>query len=423
MQKLTAGSNVALANQTRTTVTINWSPEKIAGYDVDASAFLLTAQGKVRFDADFIFYNQPQAADGTVRISGGGTQSFFDIQLERLPSPIEKISFALTIHGPGTFAQAKSLFIQVDGEVQFAPDHTIMTEGALILGELYRHKGEWKFRAVGQGFNGGLAPLASHFGVDVGEESSSSKPSTSQPAATSLETKLISLKKEAPQLVDLAKKAQVILKKKGLDEHIAAVGLCLDTSYSMSGMFGNGTVQTVIERVMGLGINFDDNGAIDVFGFHDQAKDLGELEPKNFRDAAQWVLKKTGMGGTSYAPAIQTIMNHYGFSLDQKVATNTGTIPAYILFVTDGDCSDHSETERLIRAASHYPVFFQFVGVGGGGFNFLERLDDMSGRFIDNANFFSVENPANISESELYDRMMVEYPEWVKEAKMKGLIN
>ncbi len=264
----------------------------------------------------------------------------------------------------------------------------------------------------------------------------------------SVEKKLEKYGKNAHELLPLAKKAEVLLKQKGLGDHVAAVALVMDVSGSMSGMFQDGTVQTVIERVMGLGLNFDDNGAIDIFAFSDKAYDLGEMTPDAFKTAAQWILKQVRMGGTNYAPAIRQVMEHYGYAvpggsgggggflsrifgssskptqeLQQKPqARLPADYPAYVLFVTDGDAMDRGAAEKAITEASRYPMFFQFVGIGGSSFSFLDKLDNMGGRFIDNANFFAVSNPASTSDSELYSKMMGEYPDYLKAARAKKLI-
>jgi len=206
----------------------------------------------------------------------------------------------------------------------------------------------------------------------------------------------------------------------------------MDVSYSMDSMFRDGTVQRIIERVMGLGLNFDDNGAIDIFAFQSSAYDLGELTPQKFKNAAQWILARVSMGGTNYAPAIRQVVEHYGYGQSKRgllgsvFGSGRGALPAkyptYVLFVTDGACGDESEARTAIREASHFPIFFQFVGIGSSSFGFLEELDDLDGRLIDNANFFSVRDPNVVTEDQLYSKMMAEYPGWLNLAKGQNLI-
>ncbi len=92
-----------------------------------------------------------------------------------------------------------------------------------------------------------------------------------------------------------------------------------------------------------------------------------------------------------------------------------------MLFVTDGDNHDPPEAEKAIVQASKSPIFWQFVGIGKGKFSFLEKLDTMSGRFIDNANFFALNDIGSISDDELYKRMLTEFPSWLREARHKKL--
>lgn len=237
-------------------------------------------------------------------------------------------------------------------------------------------------------------------------------------------------KKAPPQLVSLAKTAKVVLEKRKLDQHVAAVGLCMDISGSMQHLFTGGVVQGIIERVMGLGLNFDDNGAIDVFAFGLEGHNLGEFKATDFGGAADRILKATGLeAGTRYAPVIRLVLNHYGFKTGGLLSGLFGGAkpaprkdPVYMLFVTDGENSDQAEAKKAIIDASKHPVFFQFIGIGAAGFKFLRELDTMEGRFIDNANFFEVRDPTAIAESELYEKMTAEYPSWIQLAKEKNLI-
>jgi len=91
----------------------------------------------------------------------------------------------------------------------------------------------------------------------------------------------------------------------------------------------------------------------------------------------------------------------------------------YVIFITDGDNADHSATEKLIREYSSKGMFIQFVGIGSAGFNFLQKLDDMQGRTLDNVDFFSVRDIDSMDSKELYSKLLVEFPEWVNAAKSK----
>ncbi|WP_049581076.1 TerD family protein, partial [Streptomyces sp. SBT349] len=151
--------------------------------DVDASALLL-ASGRVRSDADFVFYNQPRHASGAVRYEGKQPQgaSVTDrlaVDLATVEPGIEKVALVASADG-GTFGQVPGLHIRLldaDGGAEVARfDAEATSETAFVLGELYRRQGAWKFRAVGQGYDSGLAGLATDFGISVDEEPSAPPP-------------------------------------------------------------------------------------------------------------------------------------------------------------------------------------------------------------------------------------------------------
>lgn len=143
--------------------------------DADASALLLVG-GKVRSDGDFVFYNQPAHSSGAVRhegkrTAGGRVTDTLLVDLARVEPGIETVIVAASSDG-GAFGRVPDLYIEVKDAASGAAaarfDSTgATTETAFVLGEFYRRQGAWKFRAVGQGYNGGLGPLARSFGVNV----------------------------------------------------------------------------------------------------------------------------------------------------------------------------------------------------------------------------------------------------------------
>lgn len=97
-------------------------------------------------------------------------------------------------------------------------------------------------------------------------------------------------------------------------------------------------------------------------------------------------------------------------------------MPVYILFISDGGIYKDKKIKTIIEKAAHGPLFWQFVRIGGRNYGILEKLDTMKGRFVDNANFFSLDDIDSISDEELYDRLMNEFPVWIKEAKNKHIL-
>ncbi|MBX8464002.1 MULTISPECIES: TerD family protein [unclassified Deinococcus] len=187
---LQKGGNISLskqdANLQRILVGLGWDPRNTDGqaFDLDASAFLLTAGGRVRGDHDFIFYNQLRSAEGSVEHTGDnrtgvgdGDDESIRVDLTKVPAEIEKIAVAVTIDQADArrqnFGQVGGAFIRILNEdngqelTRYDLGEDFSTETAVIFGEIYRHGGEWKFRAVGQGFAGGLGPMARNYGVNV----------------------------------------------------------------------------------------------------------------------------------------------------------------------------------------------------------------------------------------------------------------
>ena len=187
---LQKGGNVNLSkeapNLKKIIIGLGWDPRSTDGatFDLDGSAFLLKNDGKVRGDSDFIFYNNLKSTDGSVVHTGDnqtgegeGDDERLEIDLTRVPADIERISITVTIHDADArrqnFGMVSKAFIRclnAEGEKEIARydlSEDSSTETAMIFGEIYRYNGEWKFKAIGQGFNGGLGPLARSFGVNA----------------------------------------------------------------------------------------------------------------------------------------------------------------------------------------------------------------------------------------------------------------
>lgn len=155
-----------------------------AGFDLDATAFLLAKSGKVRNDSDMIFYNCKKSLDGAIihhgdnqTGAGAGDDESISIDLSRVSSDVEKIAICVTIHQAEerrqNFGMVASAYVRCVNEegnseiVKYDLSEDASVETAMIFGEVYRHNGDWKFKAIGQGFKGGLGPLARNFGVNI----------------------------------------------------------------------------------------------------------------------------------------------------------------------------------------------------------------------------------------------------------------
>ncbi|OHC12974.1 MAG: tellurium resistance protein TerA [Pseudomonadales bacterium GWC1_66_9] len=182
MTTLSPGANAPLARGPLT-ATVSFTPA--AGADLDVSAFLLGANGKVRGDADMCFFGQTLVANGAVQLSQSAPgRVVFSLNLDRLDAAVEKVALTATIYeNKARFAAFPHLTLSVSGGIEAPIPTQGMQETALILGEFYRREGAWKFRCVAQGFAGGLEPLATHFGVEIAAPTAS-PPATPAPVPT-----------------------------------------------------------------------------------------------------------------------------------------------------------------------------------------------------------------------------------------------
>lgn len=171
----------------------------------DFSCFRLYANGKTRRDEDFVFYGQLHNEDSSIGLAAAGQEAKFKVNLPRLGGEVEKIAFAVTSEFPST-ASLKSLELEIEAAgsaiVRLKSDLAGRDEAALIIGELYRRSGQWKFRFVDQGFRGGLKPLAEMYGVDVADDAP--PPKKEEPPAKPVNLSKVVLTKAKPT-VDLSK--------------------------------------------------------------------------------------------------------------------------------------------------------------------------------------------------------------------------
>lgn len=436
MQELSRGARLALApDLTQGELRVSLA---LRGLTLDYACFATDAAGKLVDDRYMTFFNQPVTPCGGIGLARQGQAvDGFVFRLAMLPPKVERVVITASIDGGGVLSQLAHGQVGLHGAgaeiARFAfTGRDFAQEQAVMLGEFYRRDGGWRFMAVGQGFNGGLPALVRHFGADVAQDAAPA------PAAPS-----ISLEKrveaKAPQLVSLVKSAGVSLAKVGLQGHRARVCLVLDISGSMSGLYRKGLVQRFAERILALGCRFDSDGDIDVFLF---GKNVHQPEPMGLSNWTGYVEKVIDRhpleGDTRYGAAMAAVRRHYfpDAAGGERTSLHAAPLPVYVMFLTDGSTSDQPMTERQLRWSSREPIFWQFMGIGKGkkskskrlvdfadsDFPFLEKLDELSGRLIDNADFFSVASPDEHSDSALYDLLMTEYPAWIGQARRHGLL-
>ena len=174
-------------NLSKILVGLGWDVKKYDGgydFDLDASAFLVGTSGKVRRDEDFVFYHNLRHSSGAVEHTGDnrtgageGDDEVIRVDLKRLPADIDRVAFTVTIYEAEerrqNFGQVSNAYIRILDEttgeelIHYDLGEDFSIETALVIGELYRHSGEWKFNAIGSGFKGGLRALCLNYGVNV----------------------------------------------------------------------------------------------------------------------------------------------------------------------------------------------------------------------------------------------------------------
>ncbi len=240
----------------------------------------------------------------------------------------------------------------------------------------------------------------------------SAMPTPSTGKKVSLEKKLQS---GAPHLVSLAKPLELQLEKHHLQDCVARVGLVLDISGSMSSRYRDGTVQDIVNKTLPLAVQFDDDGELDCWYYGSRFKRMPSVNMQNYTSAvpSDWEDLMSNLGyGNDEPKVMQDVIKEY----------KSGRLPAYVLFITDGGVGSAGQIKKLMKEASYYPIFWQFVGVGGSSYGVLEKLDTMDDRYVDNANFFALDDFKTVSNSELYDRLLKEFPLWLNEIRRKGMI-
>lgn len=230
----------------------------------------------------------------------------------------------------------------------------------------------------------------------------------------------LNLSKEESQInLDLRKKEVVslCLEKPILQTQKSRVAVVMDYSGSMRSKFRDGTVQAVLERLFPLAIQFDDNGEMELWLFENSFRRMPNITMENYYGYVQREILNKGysMGGTEYAPVMSDVVKKY-------IKEEPAQIPDYVIFITDGNNFDKAKTKEVITEASKHPIFWQFVGIGDEEFGFLQRLDNLNGRYVDNADFFALNDFNEISDNELYHRILTEYPEWLAMPEVKAMI-
>ncbi|MCX5334870.1 VWA domain-containing protein [Streptomyces sp. NBC_00140] len=233
---------------------------------------------------------------------------------------------------------------------------------------------------------------------------------------------LTKVEETAPALVSLYKSAGVSLRKHGLDGLRAAVYLVVDYSGSMKPYYKDGSVQALADRVLGLSAHLDDDGTVPVVFFSTEVDAETEIALADHQGKIERIVAGLGhMGKTSYHLAMDAVIDHYLDSGSRE--------PALVVFQTDGGPINKLAAERYLCKAARLPLFWQFIGFGDAKskqFDYLRKLDELAvpdKRVVDNAGFFHAgAEPRKVSDTELYDRIVGEFPKWLVAARAQGII-
>ncbi|HEK9102868.1 TPA: VWA domain-containing protein [Bacillus pseudomycoides] len=219
----------------------------------------------------------------------------------------------------------------------------------------------------------------------------------------------ITLRKEA---------VRVVLEKKKLTGVVAKVAFVLDISGSIRTLYKNGTVQEVVERVLAVASQFDDDGSLDIWVYDNEFSRLPSVTEKDFANYVEnHILNNNSIhkfGRNDEPQVMEDIIKKY--TIEEKSEE-----PAFVIFINDGGCK--KGIQKPVVFSSNQPIFWQFVGIGNGKFDVLRKLDEMEGRFIDNANFFYIRDIEKTTDETLYNNLLNELPTWIKEAKEKRILS
>ncbi|QHE72663.1 vWA domain-containing protein [Rhodococcus sp. WAY2] len=432
MTSLTRGANSPIDTAT-TTVEVTGARQGT----VDLFVFQLGADLKVRTDADLVFFNNPSTPEGAVTLTGGQVT----LHLAAVPAAIDTLAVAVALdeNVPGSLAGVPGLSVTLTqaGGTSFAiPAEGLTTERSAVLLEVYRRNGSWKVRNRSAGWSGGLDALVTEHGVSVDETPAQApEPAQSAVAAATSATvdgdgvrtvpgeATLSLVKREKLNLQKREVAKVLLSKRAANP-VGRVVLVMDNTGSMSKRYRSGEVKRIIERMVPVATQLDSDGNLEAYAY---AQRFVKLPDVTVADADTWVntyvhlhgrhegIDFDAIGGTNNEiPIMEEIIG----TLDKATA-----VPTLVLFFTDGGFNARAQITALMRTASAFPAFWQFIGIGKSSFGVLEKLDTLTGRLVDNAGFFAVENVDKLTDTALYELLLGEYPDWLRAARQARVLS
>lgn len=431
-----------------------------APLEIDVGCFGLDDAGKLSDERYFIFYNQTQSPEGGILLHRGAATGAvrFHLRLDQLPPHIAKLSFTASIDGTRTMQELTKghvcLFRGQEETARYSYDGSqFRAERAIVICELYRKGDDWRFNAVGRGFNGGLKALVEHFGGTVAEPTPAapsipnrppvsplpraSVPSPNRPAAgpslvqnivSSLPTHVCArmdnlarqCRGDTEYLTSLYKNMFACLASHPeAAEMPVQVVTCADASGSMFDLYRNGRMQRVVDKFFAFATTLSDLGLMDLWAFGAKSRQFGAVTMDNVRDYTfaeaggfeRW-MSMLNYQYNNEPEAMRDIMMIYG-ALRK---------PVMVLFLTDGRLSSDWEIEEILIKTSRFPIYWQFVGLHGEEYGILERLQEIDGRRSDNAAFLKLDDIDDISDHTLYENLLHNLEGWLREIQYKHIL-
>lgn len=425
--------------------------QTIGNAEYDYSCFGVDAQNKLSDDRYMVFYNQISSPKGEVSYQGDNRSAKFIVKLNKLPDSINKLAFTVSIDGNSDMSKIKlhQLSVVQNGRTVLnfkLSGSDFQRESSLISAEIYK-KGEWRFAAIGSGFNGGLGDLLRNYGGEEEAEEQPAQTSTSnatrpQPSPSPSQNSKPQAPKPQPTSVPRAftpaagasrpttnarpindamlngavQNLKKVLPSLNLAQCRARIVLVIEASQQTAQYFSNGSMQNLITKVLPLAMQFSDNAQLEYWLYGSRPKKMFPIGERNYASAIpnDWGSLMWSLGeNKSETTAMTEVLS----------SCQPFNMPSYILFITSGNIPLNSQIERMVVSSSQFPVFWQFLGMGNSRYGVFENITNLPGSTVCNAKFAAISGFSQNSAPELYKFLLSDFSKWRKEATKMGLIS
>lgn len=433
-----------------------------APMEIDVSCFGLDSAGRLSDERYLVFYNQESSPEGAICLERGAATGAvrFRLALEKLPPGIDKLSFTASIDGTRNMQELERGHVRLlRGEQELGRFSygagEFRAERALVVCELYRKGKDWRFNAVGRGFNGGLKALVENFGgmVDSPLGTGRRVPSPGIPPRPSGDTphtestprskgaaaptrKLVNAlphhvcarmddlarqcRGDTEYLAELYKNMFAVLGQypKAAERSIRVV-LCADASGSMLEVYRGGRIQRTVDKCFAFASTLADGCAMDLWAFAAKSRQLGAVTMDNVRD---YTFAETG-GFERWMSMLNYQYNNEPEAMrDVMMIYGARQQPTMVLFLTDGRINSDWEIEEILIKTSRFPVFWQFIGLHGEEYGVLDRLEEIDGRHTQNAAFLKLDDIDDIGDQDFFDELLYQLDRWLAELTRKKML-